>query len=46
MKTEANLWPLEGEQGFEQIWPSDFLSNMIHIQTWPRYHQDKNSDVV
>ena len=23
MKIKAKLWPLEGEQGFEQIWPSD-----------------------
>ena len=23
-----------------------FLSNMTYIWTWPRYHQDKNSDKV
>ena len=35
MKIEAKLRLLEGEQGFNTIWPSDpifFLSNMTHIQ--------------
>ena len=35
MKIEAKLWLLEGEQGFNTIWPSDpifFLSAMTHIQ--------------
>ena len=25
MKIEAKLWPLESEQGFEEIWPSDLV---------------------
>ena len=27
MKTEAKLWPVEGEQGFKPIWPSDLGFN-------------------
>ena len=50
MKTEAKLWPLEGEQGFKETLPSDlvtssFWPNMTHIPTWPRYHQDKRSGI-
>ena len=31
---------------FSFIWPSDlfFLSDIIHIRQWTRYHQDKYSD--
>ena len=25
MKIEAKLWPLEGEQGFQEIWPTDLV---------------------
>ena len=25
MKIEAKLWPLEGEQGFKEIWSSDLV---------------------
>ena len=31
MLTEAKLWPLEGEQGFKEIWPSD----LVFDRTWP-----------
>ena len=44
IKIEAKLWPLEGEQGFEQNWPS-FWSDMTHIQSGLRYHQDKHSGI-
>ena len=27
IKIEEKFWPLEGEQGFEQIWPSDLVFN-------------------
>ena len=27
MKIEAKLWPLRGEQGFKEIWPSDLVFN-------------------
>ena len=48
IKIESKLWPLEGEQDFNSFWPSDpdFLSDMTYIWTWPRYHQDKNSDKI
>jgi len=42
------MWPLECKQEFPIIWPGDlvFLPEMTHIQTWPRYCQDKHSDKV
>ena len=49
IKIEAKLWPLEGEQDFYSIWPSDpvfFNPTWPIFLTWPRYHQDKNSDRV
>ena len=45
MKTETKLWPLESEQGFEEIWPSDLVFEL----TWPifkldwEYHLNKHS---
>ena len=36
MKIEAKLWPLEGEQAFEAIWPSDIVFN----PTWPVFEFD------
>ena len=31
MQIEAKLWPLEGEQGFIEVWPS----NLFFDLTWP-----------
>ena len=31
MKIEAKLWPLEWEQGFKEIWPSDLVFELA----WP-----------
>ena len=36
MKTEAKLWPLGGEQGFKEIWPSD----LVFDWTWPIFKCD------
>ena len=36
MKIEAKLWPLEGEQDFKEIWPSDLGFD----QTWPIFKDD------
>ena len=38
MKIEARLWPLEGEQGFKEIWPSD----LVFDQTWPILELDQD----
>ena len=38
MKILAKLWPLEGEQGFEQIWTSDIAFN----STWPIFKLDQD----
>ena len=45
MMTEAELWPLEYSQGFKAIWPS-LWSDITHIWTWPRCHQDKHSGIL
>ena len=29
MKIEVQLWPLEGEQGFKEIWPSEPVFDSI-----------------
>ena len=36
MKIEAKLWPLEGEQDFKEIWPSDVVFEL----TWPIFNLD------
>ena len=36
MKIEAKLWPLEGEQGFKGIRPSDLVFDL----TWPIFRSD------
>ena len=36
MKIKTKLWPLEGEQGFEEIWPSDLVFKL----TWPIFKYD------
>ena len=38
MKIEAKLWPLEGEQGFTEIYPSDLVFN----PTWPIFEFDRD----
>ena len=38
MKIKAKLWPLEGEQGFKEIWPSD----LVFDQTWPMFEPDRD----
>ena len=40
IKIEAKILPLEGEQGFEQIWPSDLVFN----STWLIFELD--SDII
>ena len=35
-KFETKLWPVEGEQCFKEIWPSDLVFN----PTWPKLEQD------
>ena len=38
MKIKANLWPLEGEQGFKEIWPS----SLVFDPTWPMIKLDRD----
>ena len=38
MNTEAKLWPLEGEQGFKAIWPSELDFDPI----WPIFKLDRD----
>ena len=38
MKTEAKLWPLVGEQGFIEKWPSDLVFN----PKWPAFQPDQD----
>ena len=48
MKTEAKLWPVEGEQEFKEILPSGlvFWPDMTHIKAWPWFYPDKHSGKV
>ena len=39
MKIDAKLWPLEGEQNFKEIWPSDLVFKL----TWPIFELDLDS---
>ena len=36
MNIKAKLRPLEGEQGFKEIWPSD----LVFDATWPMFELD------
>ena len=36
MKTEANLWPQEGEQGLQE-------SDLVSDPTWPTFQLDQDS---
>ena len=38
MKIEEKLWPLEGEQGLKEIWPSD----LVFDPTWPIFKFDQD----
>ena len=38
IKIKAKLWPLEGEQGFKEIWPSD----IVFDPTWPMFEIDRD----
>ena len=38
MKIKAKLWILEGEQGFELLWPSD----LVFDSTWPIFKLDRD----
>ena len=38
MKTEAKLWPLEGEQDFKEIW----LSDLVFDPTSPFFKLDQD----
>ena len=40
------MWPLEGGQGFQEIWPSDLVFDptfMTYVQTLPSHHQENHS---
>ena len=39
IKIEAKLWPLEGEQDFNSIWPSD---PVFFYPTWPIFELDQD----
>ena len=38
MMIEAKLWPLESEQGFKEIWPSDLVFDL----TWLAFKLDRD----
>ena len=38
MKIEAKLWPLVGEQGFQEIWPVD----LVFESAWPILKLDRD----
>ena len=40
MKTEANLWPQEGEHGSKAIW----LTDPVFDQTWPIFDSKFDED--
>ena len=38
MKTEAKLWPLDGKQGFKEIWPKV----LVFYPKWPIFKLDRD----